>query len=73
MTEQGEGSALVPLVDEEANFVERHPFLALAGATLGGYILGRFAGDEILNATMRTISGYVGKQVEGVLTEITRK
>ena len=73
MTESTGNDSLVTIVDEDQSFIERHPILAMAGAATVGYLLGRYAGEEVLRASIKTASGSLSRHIEGLIPDFTER
>ena len=73
MTEPEGSGALVTLIDDERTFVDHHPYLTLTGAAFLSFILGRYAGDEILHSAARASPGMVSRQIEGLFQMLSRQ
>jgi len=66
-TEREEFDSLVPLCGNEPSLLERHPFILLGGAGVVGYLVGRYAGEEVLRTSLKIASGMISKRVEEYL------
>lgn len=67
MTDTEGHDALVTLVDDEESFLQKYPFLTITSAGIAGYVIGRLAGDEILNASVRAFSNLLVRQMETLI------
>ena len=67
MTDHDSRDTLVSVVEEGGQFIQKYPLLSVSLAVFAGYILGRFAGEEIVQAAGRSLSGSITRHIKEVV------